>query len=151
MSFHAHFLYTDGMREYFVQIVPDVPEILSFAQKEVKIKQSRRAKDAGNQKAVIRHTELQSAERKKKIGYKTEKRNVDRRRYLPCGSDRLILVKNLTGGGGADGENVLYADSVGMITGTGLGTQNRFTGVVEAQDTLKLTLADNQKVKTDLC
>ena len=59
----------------------------------------------------------------------------------------LILVKNLTGGGGADGENVLYADSVGMITGTGLGTQNRFTGVVEAQDTLKLTLADNQKVK----
>ena len=71
------------MREYFVQIVPDVPEILSFAQKEVKIKQSRRAKDAGNQKAVIRHTELQSAERKKKIGYKTEKRNVDRRRYLP--------------------------------------------------------------------
>ena len=38
MSFHAHFLYTDGMREYFVQIVPDVPEILSFAQKEVKIK-----------------------------------------------------------------------------------------------------------------
>ena len=55
---------------------------------QVKIKQSRRAKDAGNQKAVIRHTELQSAERKKKIGYKTEKRNVDRRRYLPCGSDR---------------------------------------------------------------
>ena len=40
-------MYTDGMREYFVQIVPDVPEILSFAQKEVKIKQSRRAKDAG--------------------------------------------------------------------------------------------------------
>ena len=70
-------MYTDGMREYFVQIVPDVPEILSFAQKEVKIKQSRRAKDAGNQKAVIRHTELQSAERKKKIGYKTEKRNVE--------------------------------------------------------------------------
>ena len=59
----------------------------------------------------------------------------------------LILVKNLTGGSGADGENVLYADSVGMITGTGLGTQNRFTGVVEAQDTLKLTLADNQKIK----
>ena len=59
----------------------------------------------------------------------------------------LIFVKNLTGGSGADGENVLYADSVGMITGTGLGTQNRFTGVVEAQDTLKLTLADNQKVK----
>lgn len=58
----------------------------------------------------------------------------------------LILVKNLTGGA-KDGENVLYADSVGMITGTGLGTQNRFTGVVEAQDTLKINLADNQKVK----
>ena len=34
-----------------------------------------------------------------------------------------------------------YAD------GTGLGTQNRFSGVVEAQDTLKLTLSDDQKVK----
>ena len=47
--------------------------IYEISQKEVKIKQSRRAKDAGNQKAVIRHTELQSAERKKKIGYKSLK------------------------------------------------------------------------------
>ena len=38
MSFHAHFLYTDGMREYFVQIVPDVPEILSFAKKQKEVK-----------------------------------------------------------------------------------------------------------------
>ena len=88
MSFWAHFLYTDGMREYFVQIVPGVSEIFIFCTKRRKIKQSRRANDAGNQKAVIRHTEFQSAERKKKIGYKTEKRNVDWRRYLPCGSDR---------------------------------------------------------------
>ena len=88
MSFQAHFLYTDGMREDFVQIVPDVPEIYIFCTKRSKIKHSRRANDAGNQKAVIRHTELQSAERKKKIGYKTEKRNVDRRWNLPCGSDR---------------------------------------------------------------
>lgn len=45
----------------------------------------------GIRKQVIRHTELQSAERKKKIGYKTEKRNVDRWRNLPCGSDRPDL------------------------------------------------------------
>ena len=80
------------MREYFVQIVPDVPEILSFAQKEVKIKQSRRANDAGNQKAVIRHTEFQSAERKKKIGYKTEKRNaawMRQRQQVSCGKVQM--------------------------------------------------------------
>lgn len=59
----------------------------------------------------------------------------------------LILVKTLTGDGGKNEENMLYADSVGSITGNGLGTQNRFTGVVEAKDALKLTLADNQKVK----
>lgn len=59
----------------------------------------------------------------------------------------LIVVKVLKGSGSADGENVLYADSVGVITGTGLGSQNRFTGVVEAQDTLKITLSENQKVK----
>ena len=80
------------MREYFVQIVPGVSEIFIFCTKRRKIKQSRRANDAGNQKAVIRHTEFQSAERKKKIGYKTEKRNVDWWRNLPCGSDRPDLV-----------------------------------------------------------
>ena len=59
----------------------------------------------------------------------------------------LILVKNLTGGS-REQKNILQNHVyLGMITGTGLGTQNRFTGVVEAQDTLKLTLADNQKVK----
>lgn len=135
------------MREYFVQIVPGVSEIFIFCTKRRKIKQSRRANDAGNQKAVIRHTELQSAERKKRIGYKTEKGMLIGGGIFLVAVIALILVKNLTGGSGADGENVLYADSVGMITGTGLGTQNRFTGVVEAQDTLKLTLADNQKIK----
>ena len=49
-------------------------------------------------------------------------------------------IWKMAGDGAADGENVLYADSVGMLTGTGLGTQNRFSGVVEAQDTLKINL-----------
>lgn len=92
-------------------------------------------------------TQSSSQPKEKKIGYKTEKGMLIGGGIFLVAVIALILVKNLTGGGGADGENVLYADSVGMITGTGLGIQNRFTGVVEAQDTLKLTLADNQKVK----
>ena len=38
---------------------------------------------------------------------------------------------------GTDGENMLYADSVGLLTGTGLGAQNRFSGLVEAKNTIK--------------
>lgn len=57
------------------------------------------------------------------------------------------IWKAVGSGGGADGENVLYADSVGMLTGTGLGTQNRFSGVVEAQDTLKISQTSGQTVK----
>ena len=34
-----------------------------------------------------------------------------------------------------------------MITGNGSGTVNRFAGVVEAQDTLKISLSEGQKVK----
>lgn len=56
-------------------------------------------------------------------------------------------IWKMAGDGAADGENVLYADSVGMLTGTGLGTQNRFSGVVEAQDTLKINLTSGQTVK----
>lgn len=59
----------------------------------------------------------------------------------------ILVIRAVTGKGSGNGEDVLYADSVGMLTGTGLGTQNRFSGVVEAQDTLKLTLSDDQKVK----
>lgn len=47
-----------------------------------------------------------------------------------------------------NGEEItLYADSVGMLTGTGLGAQNRFSGVVEAQNTLKIQLESEQTVK----
>ena len=52
----------------------------------------------------------------------------------------VVVVKTVFFGGNASDENVLYADSAGMLTGTGLGTQNRFSGEVEAQDTMKLTL-----------
>ncbi|QNM04633.1 efflux RND transporter periplasmic adaptor subunit [Qiania dongpingensis] len=48
---------------------------------------------------------------------------------------------------GGDDEAALYADSVGMLTGTGLGTQNRFAGVIEAQNTLKIRLESEQTVK----
>lgn len=57
-------------------------------------------------------------------------------------------IWKLTGGGNTgDPENILYADSVGMLTGTGLGTQNRFSGTVESQDTQKISLTDGQTVK----
>lgn len=59
----------------------------------------------------------------------------------------VVVVKTVFFGGNASDENVLYADSVGMLTGTGLGTQNRFSGEVEAQDTMKLTLSENEKIK----
>lgn len=45
------------------------------------------------------------------------------------------------------GDITLYADSVGMLTGTGLGTQNRFAGIVESQNTLNITLESDQTVK----
>ena len=50
-------------------------------------------------------------------------------------------------GSGSSEEIMLYADSVGLLTGTGLGSQNRFSGVVEAQNTLKIQLESEQTVK----
>lgn len=71
---------------------------------------------------------------------------------IGCGAAVLVALVGIgiwrfKAGGSDAGENVLYADSVGMLTGTGLGTTNRFSGTVEAQDTLKLTLSEGQKVK----
>lgn len=75
-----------------------------------------------------------------------------KRIWIVCGAVLAALIgvgiwmltgKDDTG----DSENVLYADSVGMLTGTGLGTQNRFSGTVESQDTLKISLTEGQKVK----
>ena len=37
----------------------------------------------------------------------------------------ILVIRAVTGKGSGNGEDVLYADSVGMLTGTGLGTQNR--------------------------
>ena len=50
-------------------------------------------------------------------------------------------------GGKDSAKNILYADKVSVITGNGSGTVNRFAGVVEAQDTLKISLSEGQKVK----
>ncbi len=59
------------------------------------------------------------------------------------------LVWKFTAGSSAPaaGENALYADSVGMLTGTGLGAANRFSGIVESQKVLNIKLDQNQTVK----
>lgn len=78
---------------------------------------------------------------------------VRKKAWIACGAVLLVLLAGigiwkLAGKEKAgDSENVLYADSVGMLTGTGLGTQNRFSGTVESQDTLKISLTEGQKVK----
>lgn len=60
----------------------------------------------------------------------------------------LIVWRTTTRkGGSSTEENALYADSVATLTGTGLGTQNRFSGVVESQSTLNIQLESNQTVK----
>ena len=58
-----------------------------------------------------------------------------------------ITLRVVSGGGKDSAKNVLYADKVSVITGNGSGTVNRFAGVVEAQDTLKISLSEDQKVK----
>jgi HlyD family secretion protein len=72
---------------------------------------------------------------------------------IGCGAALAVVLvgagiwRAVSGGNSGEGDTVLYADSVGMLTGTGLGTQNRFSGTVEAQDTMKLMLSEDQKVK----
>lgn len=79
---------------------------------------------------------------------------ISRKKLIICGVALIVVVligvgiwKIAGNGGTGDSENVLYADSVGMLTGTGLGTQNRFSGIVESQDTQKILLTEEQKVK----
>ena len=99
--------------------------------------------------AVSKKERKQKKETRKKM-------SVKKKVLIGCAA---VLVAVLAGvgiwkvagaGKGGEGENVLYADSVGMLTGTGLGTQNRFAGVVEAQDTLDIALTQGQSVKTIL-
>lgn len=60
----------------------------------------------------------------------------------------IATILHMVSGGGKDSaKNILYADKVSVITGNGSGTVNRFAGVVEAQDTLKISLSEGQKVK----
>ena len=60
----------------------------------------------------------------------------------------IAAILHMVSGGGKDSaKNILYADKVSVITGNGSGTVNRFAGVVEAQDTLKISLSEGQKVK----
>ena len=54
----------------------------------------------------------------------------------------IVAILHMVSGGGKDSaKNILYADKVSVITGNGSGTVNRFAGVVEAQDTLKISLS----------
>ena len=60
----------------------------------------------------------------------------------------IAAILHMVSGGGKDSaKNIYYADKVSVITGNGSGTVNRFAGVVEAQDTLKISLSEGQKVK----
>ena len=60
----------------------------------------------------------------------------------------IAAILHMVSGVGKDSaKNILYADKVSVITGNGSGTVNRFAGVVEAQDTLKISLSEGQKVK----
>lgn len=57
----------------------------------------------------------------------------------------LLSIKN----GESDDGNKIYVESVGVITGDygSLGIQNRFSGVVEPQETLEIKLDSSKKVK----
>lgn len=60
----------------------------------------------------------------------------------------IAAILHMVSGGGKDSaKNIYYADKVSVITGNGSGTVNRFAGVVEAQDTLKISLSEGQKVR----
>lgn len=50
-------------------------------------------------------------------------------------------------GSSSTSADVAYVDSVAMITGLGNGTQNRYTGVVEAQETLEVKKSSDKTIK----
>lgn len=50
------------------------------------------------------------------------------------------------GGGSGDGD-VVYVSKVSEINGEDFGTQNRYAGVVEAQETVKVNIENGRKVK----
>lgn len=58
-----------------------------------------------------------------------------------------VILHLLSGGTKDSGKTTLYAEKVSVLTGNGNGSVNRFAGVVEAQDTLKISLSEDQKVK----
>lgn len=59
----------------------------------------------------------------------------------------LVMIIKTGGSAGKSGEDVQYAESVAELTGINLGAQNNFTGVVESQSTLNITLDSEQKVR----
>lgn len=51
------------------------------------------------------------------------------------------------GGGGSDSDNVVYVSTISSLTETASGTQNRYAGVVEPQETVEIKLESNRVVK----
>lgn len=64
------------------------------------------------------------------------------------GAGGVYYFKYYKGGASSD-ENAVFVDSVGVLTGltSASGTLNRFSGVVEPQQTVKVELASGMKVK----
>lgn len=63
-----------------------------------------------------------------------------------CVIGAVVGIKLKGSGGEASGAEV-YADNVGLLTGTGLSGQNRFAGVVESQNTLKIAKDSDKTIK----
>lgn len=57
-----------------------------------------------------------------------------------------VVTWQLTSGFSGDSQTLLYAESVGKMTNTDM-SQNRFAGVIEAQNALNINLENNQTVK----
>lgn len=60
-----------------------------------------------------------------------------------------VVFLNINKGVTANNKDAIYVESVSMITGnySGLGVQNRFSGVIEPQDTLEIKLDTNKTIK----
>lgn len=59
----------------------------------------------------------------------------------------VVLSIVLAKGGGKKAKDKVYVEKVKTICGNDAGTTNRFSGVVEAQDSWKIKLDGDKKVK----
>ncbi len=65
-----------------------------------------------------------------------------------CAAVLIPVLTKHTGGSGQDGDNTAYVQSVSAWMGAGdAGTINRYSGLVDSQDTWSVTLEQDQQVK----